>query len=88
MAGSKDTVWQGAGMLFVYSLGIGLPFLAAALFAKPFLHMMGRAKQHMLTVERVMGGLLVITGFLFMTGQMSNMAYWMLKAFPVLGTIG
>ena len=49
---------------------------------------MGRAKRHMLTIERVMGGLLVIAGFLFMTGQMSNMAYWLLNAFPVLGTIG
>ena len=88
MASSTDTAWQGAGMLFVYSLGIGLPFLAAALFAKPFLLMMGRAKRHMQTIERVMGGLLVITGLLFMTGQMSNMAYWMLEAFPVLGTIG
>lgn len=88
MASSTDTAWQGAGMLFVYSLGIGLPFLAAALFAKPFLLMMGRAKRHMVTIERVMGGLLVVTGLLFMTGQMSNMAYWLLNAFPVLGTIG
>ncbi len=88
MAGSKDMAWQGAGLLFVYSLGIGLPFLAAALFAKPFLAMMSRAKRHMQTVERVMGGLLVVTGVLFMTGQMSNMAYWMLEAFPVLGNIG
>lgn len=88
MAGSKDTAWQGAGLLFVYSLGIGLPFLAAALFAKPFLLMMSRAKRHMQTVERVMGGLLVVTGVLFMTGQMSNMAYWMLEAFPALGSIG
>ncbi len=88
MASSTDTAWQGAGMLFVYSLGIGLPFLAAALFAKPFLLMMGRAKRHMQTIERVMGGLLIVTGLLFMTGQMSNMAYWMLEAFPVLGTIG
>ena len=32
MAASNDTAWQGAGLLLVYSLGIGLPFLAAALF--------------------------------------------------------
>lgn len=88
LAGSKDTMWQGAGMLLVYSLGIGLPFLAAALFAKPFLLLMARAKRHMITVERVMGGLLVITGAMFMTGQMANVAYWMLEMFPVLGEVG
>lgn len=88
LAASNDTAWQGAGLLFVYSLGIGLPFLVAALFAKPFLQMMGRAKRHMQTIERVMGGLLVATGLLFMTGQMSNVAFWMLKIFPELGKIG
>ncbi len=88
LAGAEDTVWQGAGLLFVYSLGIGLPFLAAALFARPFLNWMGRAKRHMQMIERVMGALLVVTGILFMTGQMSNMAYWLLQMFPALGAIG
>lgn len=88
LAGSKDTAWHGAGLLFVYSLGIGLPFLAASLFARPFMALMGRAKRHMDLIEKTMGGLLVATGILFMTGQMANMAYWLLKLFPALGTIG
>ena len=88
LAASNDTAWQGISLLFAYSLGIGLPFLAAALFAKPFLGMMGRAKRHMHTIEKAMGGLLVVTGVLFMTGQMSTMAFWLLELFPALGTIG
>ncbi len=88
LAGSTDTVWQGAGLLFVYALGIGLPFLVAALFAGPFLNLMARAKHHMQTVERAMGALLVVTGVLFMTGQMSNLAFGLLELFPVLGKIG
>ena len=88
LAGSKDTAWQGAGLLFVYSLGIGLPFLLASLFAGPFLSLMSRAKRQMHLIEKAMGGLLVITGLLFMTGQMSNMAYWLLEMFPSLGKIG
>jgi cytochrome c-type biogenesis protein len=88
MAGAKDTAWQGAALLLVYSLGIGIPFLVAALFAKPFLQFMGRAKHHMRTIEMAMGGLLVLTGLLFVTGQMANMSYWLLKMFPSLGTLG
>jgi cytochrome c-type biogenesis protein len=88
LAGSKDTAWQGAGLLFVYSLGIGLPFLIAALFAGPFISLMSRAKRQMHIVEKAMGGLLVVTGLLFMTGQMSNMAYWLLEMFPALGKMG
>jgi len=88
LAASNDTAWQGISLLFAYSLGIGLPFLAAASFAKPFLQMMGGAKRHMHMIEKAMGGLLVETGVLFRTGQMSSMAYWLLEAFPALGTIG
>lgn len=88
MAAGNETVWQGAGLLLVYSLGIGLPFLAAALFAQPFLRLMTGAKRHMLLVEKVMGGLLVVTGLLFITGQMSSMAFWLLELFPSLGKFG
>ncbi len=88
VAGAEDSAARGAILLFSYSLGIGLPFLTAALFAGPFMSFMGRFKQHMGTVEKVMGGMLVLTGILFITGQMSNMAYYLLEAFPVLGQVG
>jgi cytochrome c-type biogenesis protein len=35
-----------------------------------------------------MGGLLVLTGLLFMTGQMSAIANWMIETFPVFSEIG
>jgi cytochrome c-type biogenesis protein len=35
-----------------------------------------------------MGGLLVLTGIAFLTGVMSEMSYWLLDTFPVLGKIG
>jgi len=86
-AGAEDSTYKGAAMLFSYSMGIGLPFLAAALFAGPFLKFMTRFKKHMGTVEKVMGGVLVVTGLMFVTGQMANMSNWMLNAFPSLGKL-
>ena len=88
MAGAKETAWQGAGLLFAYAMGIGVPFLLAALFAGPFVQLMRRFRTHMGMVEKVMGGLLVVTGLLFMTGQMANMGYWLLKIFPALEKLG
>ncbi len=88
VAGSEDTVVRGASLLAVYSLGIGLPFLGAALFAGPFLRWAGRFKRHLGAVEKTMGGLLVLTGVLFVTGQMTTMSYWLLEAFPALGEFG
>ncbi len=88
VAGTEDTAFRGAGLLALYSLGIGIPFIVAGLFASRFIGWATRFKKHMHTVERVMGGLLVVTGVLFITGQMSRIAQWLLDTFPGFATIG
>jgi cytochrome c-type biogenesis protein len=88
LAGSEGTAVRGALMLAVYSLGIGIPFLLAAIFASRFLGWAARFKKHMRKVEMAMGGLLVITGLLFMTGRMSAISYWLLETFPIFQSIG
>ncbi len=88
VAGSEETAWRGAGLLAVYSLGIGIPFILAAAFASRFIGWANRFKKHMHTIERIMGLLLVVTGILFMTGQMSRIAQWLLETFPAFATIG
>jgi cytochrome c-type biogenesis protein len=88
VAGAGDSVLEGSLLLTAYALGIGLPFLAAALAARPFMAFMARFRRYLGVVEKVMGGLLVITGVLFLTGTMSEIAYWILEAFPELGRIG
>ena len=88
VAGSDDSVMYGTSLLGAYSAGLGVPFLLAALAVRPFLGFTTRFRQHMQTVERVIGGLLVVTGVLFLTGTFSEIAYWLLEAFPALGTVG
>jgi cytochrome c-type biogenesis protein len=88
VAGTEDTVTRGATLLASYSLGMGVPFLLAALFAGPFMRFMKRFRQHMGKVEKTMGALLVGTGVLFITGYMATMAFWLLETFPALGRIG
>lgn len=88
VAGAEDTVWSGAGLLTAYAAGIGIPFLLAALAVGPFMSFMRRFRRHLQTVERAMGGLLVLTGVLFLTGQVSAIANWILETFPALGRIG
>ncbi|MER0237314.1 cytochrome c biogenesis protein CcdA [Fulvimarina sp. MAC8] len=88
IAGSQDTAMRGAGLLATYSLGIGIPFMLAAIFATRFLDWASRFRKHMATVEKVMGGALVFTGILFATGQMATISYWLLETFPVFATIG
>ena len=40
------------------------------------------------SVERAMGGLLVVTGVLFLTGNFTRLSYWFLETFPVLASFG
>ena len=56
VAASEQTVSKGASLLAVYSLGLGIPFVAAALAVEPFAAFLARFKKHMHRVEQVMGG--------------------------------
>jgi cytochrome c-type biogenesis protein len=88
VAGTQETVGSGAVLLAVYSLGLGVPFVIAGLFAGPFMGWMRRFRGHLDKVEKTMGALLVVTGVLFVTGQITTIAFWMLSVFPGLATLG
>ncbi|PZQ16225.1 MAG: cytochrome C biogenesis protein [Ancylobacter novellus] len=88
VAASEETVTSGAGLLAVYAAGLGLPFLIAALAMKPFVGFLKRFKTHLGTVEKVMGGLLVLTGIAFLTGWTATASFWLLETFPGLATLG
>ena len=88
VAASEETVAKGAGLLAVYSLGLGVPFVAAALAVEPFAAFLSRFRAHLGLVEKAMGGLLVLTGIAFLTGTVGQASYWLLDTFPMLGKIG
>ncbi|MCT7375461.1 cytochrome c biogenesis CcdA family protein [Chelativorans salis] len=88
LAGGRETVGEGALMLGVYSAGLGIPFLIAALFSEAFMRFLQRFRMHLGRVEKAIGGLLVVAGVLFLTGGMQTMAYWLLETFPTLGRLG
>jgi cytochrome c-type biogenesis protein len=88
LAAAEATVLKGVGLLAVYSLGLGIPFIVAALAAEPFAAFLARFRAHLGLVEKAMGGLLVLTGVAFLTGAIGEVSYWLLDTFPVLGKIG
>lgn len=88
VAASENTVTKGASLLAVYSLGLGIPFMAAAFAVEPFAQFLSRFRKHLRRVEQIMGALLVLTGIAFLTGSISWLSFWLLETFPVLGRIG
>jgi cytochrome c-type biogenesis protein len=87
-AAARGIVLKGVGLPAVYSLGLGIPFVLAALAAEPFGAFLARFRAHLGLVEKAMGGLLVLTGIAFLTGAISEASYWLLDTFPMLGKIG
>jgi cytochrome c-type biogenesis protein len=72
IAGSRDTVMQGVGLLAVYSLGLGVPFLLAGWSIDIFFRAFRRVKQYFRTLELVSGALLVGVGVLVLTDQLAR----------------
>ena len=89
VAAAKATVAKGAGLLAVYSAGLGIPFMIAAFAVEPFMGFLSRFKRHLGVVEKVMGGLLVLTGIAFaFTHVFADASNWLLEMFPSLATLG
>ena len=87
LAANEASLGAGVRLLAVYSLGLGIPFILAAVAIRPFLSFMQRFRRHLGTVEKAMGVLLVITGLMFLTGTMNWFGQWLLDQVPALGRI-
>jgi cytochrome c-type biogenesis protein len=88
VAASETTVTKGAGLLAVYSLGLGMPFILAAFAIGPFVRTLGRVRGRLHIVEKVMGGMLVLTGVAFLMGWVTQASFWLLETFPSLQRFG
>jgi len=82
LAGASGTLLEGVTMLAVYSAGLAVPFLLAALALDPFLRASRRVRHWLPWVERAAGGLLVIAGVLMVTGTYSRLNTWLLRFTP------
>jgi cytochrome c-type biogenesis protein len=88
VAGSRNTAAAGAGLLAVYSLGLGLPFIAAAAAIGPFMRASDAIKKRFGAIEKTVGALLIVTGVLFLTGGFQNISLWLIETFPQFAQVG
>ena len=72
LAGAQGTLTSGAVLLLLYSLGLGVPFLAAALFLDRFGAVSGWLRTHTVAINSTGGVLLVAMGALVFLGQLTQ----------------
>jgi cytochrome c-type biogenesis protein len=77
MAAARESVWQGTGLLAVYSVGFGLPFVIVALSLSRFLSLYQRLRGRLLWVERFAGVMLVSVGVLLFFDKLADLAFYL-----------
>lgn len=88
VSAASATVAGGVSLLGVYSLGLGVPFVLAALFTDGLVARLKTIGRFGRVLQALAGGLLVPMGVAMITGQLTAIAYWLLDAFPFLANIG
>ena len=79
---------DGIALLSIYSAGLGVPFLLLAAFTSEISGKVRKLGAAGLWLYRISGAILVLMGIGIMTGQISQLAFWLLETFPALGYIG
>ena len=87
VAGAQAELMRGVALLSVYSLGLAIPFLLAALITDSFLRWSQGFKQHLDLVEKISGVLLIFVGVLIFLGSFSMVSGWLISWFPFLADI-
>jgi cytochrome c-type biogenesis protein len=84
----EATVTQGVLLLSFYSLGLGLPFLAAALFTDGLISRLGVLRRLGRSLQLGAGALVTAMGVAMLTGELTSFSYWLLDSFPILARFG
>ena len=72
MASQQGSAAKGILMLFVYSMGLGIPFIISAVIIERLLTAFGWIKAHYGIITKISGILLIIVGFMMMFGMMDR----------------
>lgn len=82
LAAAQASVAQGTFLLFVYALGLAIPFLLTALALDRFLAWFKRFRQYIVWVERIAGVMLIILGVLLLTDRFTLLAGYLQRLTP------
>jgi cytochrome c-type biogenesis protein len=78
LAATEGSVARGVGLLFVYSMGLGVPFILTGLGITAFLRFFARYKRFIRWGEVAAGALLIGIGVLVLSNRLS----WLMRLLP------
>jgi len=84
----QSSVSGGVALLSAYALGLGVPFVLSAVFMRELVGRLKVLRRAGRPLQVVAGAVMVLMGVAMMTGKLSELSYWLLERFPILGQIG
>ncbi len=87
LAVDSRSVGTGALLLFIYSVGLALPFIAVSLLLDRLTGTMRWLSRHSVLIRRFAGAVLIVMGLAMVTGVIDQVSR-LLQSLPVIGTIG
>jgi cytochrome c-type biogenesis protein len=88
MSAVSASVSAGIVLLTIYSLGLGVPFLASAVFTDRLTAQLKRIRRAGRTLQIGAGGVMVLMGIAMITDKLTDFSYWLLENLPILSRIG
>lgn len=83
LAAASQTASTGALLLFAYSLGLGLPFLATALLMTAAFDAMGWLRRNARAVTTISGVFLLVMGTAMVTDLLFTLNTWLIRLVPI-----
>ncbi len=85
IAATSGHVGEGVGLLAVYSLGLGVPFLISGLLFHQFLVAFNKFRKYIRMVEIGTGVMLMAVGIMLMFNLMGHLTMYLYQYLPVQG---
>ena len=85
VAASSGQAGEAVGLLAVYSLGLGLPFLLSGLLFHQFLSAFKRFRKHIRLIEIGTGVMLMVVGVMLMFSLLGPVTMFLYQWVPVRG---
>ncbi|MCX8084429.1 MAG: cytochrome c biogenesis protein CcdA [Calditerrivibrio sp.] len=88
LAAKESTLSHGVMLLFVYSLGLWIPFLLSAIALGFVIGSIKKASKYVIVVEKIAGAMLILIGILMISGSLTSIVSFLTDLFPFLLKLG
>ena len=88
LAAIEENTSKSILLLTSYSFGLAIPFVISGILISKFLFFSKSFRKYALSITKVGGFILLLTGLAILTGQLQILGFFILEYFPFLGNIG